>query len=61
MRWVPQRFNDTLAIVTVVLFIGFLGWVVSRGDLNDAIMLIVGQLLAMLVLIYQFYFRKKPE
>ena len=56
MSWGPRRFNDSFAVLTVVLFLGFIGWLVSRG--LDPASMIVGTLTSILLLIYQHFYRK---
>ncbi len=55
-RWGPQRFNDSFAVLTVILFLGFIAWLVVRGISPEGV--IVGTLTAILTMIYIHYYRK---
>jgi hypothetical protein len=56
MKWGPQRFADSFAVLTVILFLAFIGWLVVRG--LDPASMIVGTLTSILLLIYQHFYRK---
>lgn len=60
MRWVPQKFNDTLAVLSVIGLVGFTAWVLQSGFATEPASMVLGAVIAWLGSIYQFYFRKSP-
>lgn len=64
MKWLPQQFNDSLALLLVLLIFGVFGyglWAAVTQDYKlDGIALILGALITWGSLVVQFFFRKAP-
>lgn len=60
MKWLPQRFNDSLALIIVVAIIGV--WIgVGTGALSRLTDVIVGATISNFGAIVLYYYRKRES
>jgi hypothetical protein len=60
-KFIPQTFNDFLAIILVVLFIAYIAVTSAFNWDNKVVDLAAGVFLAKLSDVVQFYYRKSKE
>ncbi len=61
MKWIPQSFNDLLAIVVVVIVVAYVLIATALNWDNKVIDLAMGVFLAKFSDVVQFYFRKAKD
>lgn len=60
MRWFPQKFNDSFAILVFLSLLAFTGWLLQQQVEKDVVLLLLGAEIAWIGNIVQFFYRKAP-
>lgn len=60
MKWFPQKFNDSFALVFVMVLLAGTAWLLLQGVERDVMTILLGAEITWIGQIVSFYFRKSP-